>query len=128
VGLLKYHAHLASQQVHVVPCVDILPIQRDAAVMRQPSTRSFMRLSVLKQVDLPQPEWADKRGDATFLHLQVYIFKGLELAVVKVEIAHLEFDVIHSWNRSFLFLQLLGNQRGHRVRMTTVTSSTTAVA
>ena len=54
--LLEHHAHPFPQQVDVDVPVDVLPIQPDITVMRQPSTRSFMRLRDFSNVDFPHPD------------------------------------------------------------------------
>ena len=55
-------------------------------MIRHPSTRSFIRFRLLRNVDLPQPEGADKRGDLPRRDIQVDVFERMEAAVIQLHV------------------------------------------
>ena len=86
VGLLEHHADALAQQVHVHAAVNVLAVQRDAALDAAVGDEVVHAVERFQQRRFAAAGRPDERGDFAALNVEVDAVQGVECAVVEVQI------------------------------------------
>jgi|GEM_PF-5999551 len=108
VGLLKYHAHAAAEQVYIHPAVNARSVKQhfpgDAAAFHQ----VVHAVQGFEQRGFSAAGRADESGDLVCTDVQIHIFKRMKIAVIQIEVVDRKF--IHKFV-TFALLKLFWRAR-----------------
>ena len=91
IRLLKYHAYSLAQKIYIHIAVDIFSVQSNLTGDLASFDKVVHPVETLKKSRFSAAGRAYKGRDLILLHSQIYIFKGLKIAVIQVEILYFNF-------------------------------------
>ena len=91
IRLLEYHSHPFSQQVYIYIFIDIHTVQSDLPGDLTSFYQIIHTIQGFQQSGFSASGRSDERCDLFLRKIQIYIFQGMEICVIKIQIRYVKF-------------------------------------